>query len=89
MRRMVAVGVVAVAALTLTTTASAITNGEPDGNAHPFVGALLAPVAYSDGTWETCSGTLISPTVFLTAAHCDQDVTRVAVTFDSTYNAQT
>ena len=50
MRKMVTVGVVAVAALMLTTTASAITNGEPDGNAHPFVGALLAPVAYSDGT---------------------------------------
>lgn len=89
MRMMVTVCVVAVAALMLTTTASAITYGEPDGNAHPFVGALLAPVAYSDGTWETCSGTLISPTVFLTAAHCDQDVTRVAVTFDSTYNSQT
>src|SRR5512132_2933209 len=89
MRRMVTVGVVAVAALTLTTTASAITYGEPDGNAHPFVGALLAPVAYSDGTWETCSGTLISPTVFLTAAHCDQGVSRVAVTFDSSYNAAT
>jgi hypothetical protein len=41
MRRMLTVGVVAVAALTLTTTASAITYGEPDGNAHPFVGALL------------------------------------------------
>jgi Trypsin len=53
------------------------------------VGALLAPTAYSDGTWATCSGTLISPTVFLTAAHCDQDVSRVAVTFDSVYNAAT
>ena len=29
-------------------------------------------------------GTLISPTVFLTAAHCDQGVSRVAVTFDRT-----
>jgi V8-like Glu-specific endopeptidase len=53
------------------------------------VGALLAPVAYSDGTWETCSGTLIAPRVFLTAAHCDQEVARVAVTFDSSYNAAT
>jgi hypothetical protein len=32
---------------------------------------------------------LISPTVFLTAAHCDQGVSRVAVTFDSTYNSAT
>jgi V8-like Glu-specific endopeptidase len=47
---------------------------------------MLAPQAYSDGTWAACSGTLISPTVFLTAAHCDLEVSRVAVTFDSTYD---
>jgi secreted trypsin-like serine protease len=75
--------------LALGSPAGAITNGEQDGTAHPEVGALLAPVPYSDGTWATCSGTLISPTVFLTAAHCDQDVSRVAVTFDSTYDATT
>lgn len=69
--------------------AGAITNGGPDGNAHPFVGGLLAPVAYSDGTWIACSGTLISPTVFLTAAHCDLDIARVAVTFESSYDAKT
>jgi Trypsin len=68
-------------------TASAIVYGEPDGNGHPNVGALLAPQAYSDGTWVTCSGTLISPTVFLTAAHCDWGLTRMAVTFDSEYVA--
>ena len=67
--------------------ASAITNGSPDGNRHPEVGALLAPTAFSDGTWEECSGTLISPTVFLTAAHCDEGLSRVKVTFDSVYNA--
>jgi hypothetical protein len=69
--------------------ASAITNGAPDGSAHPEVGALLAQQAYSDGTWATCTGTLISSTVFLTAAHCDEGVSRVAVTFDSTYSAAT
>jgi hypothetical protein len=37
--------------------ASAITNGVPDGNAHPEVGALLAQQAFSDGTWEECTGT--------------------------------
>ena len=67
----------------------AITNGGPDGNGHPEVGALLAPHAYSDGTWEACTGTLISPTVFLTAAHCDLGVSRVAVTFDSSYDSTT
>ena len=67
--------------------ASAITYGQADGNRHPNVGALLAPHAYSDGTWATCTGTLISSTVFLTAAHCDWGLPRMAVTFDSDYNA--
>src|SRR5215211_6045954 len=70
-------------------TASAVVNGQLDGNRHPNVGALLAPQAYSDGTWAACSGTLIAPTVFLTAAHCDLGVSRVAVTFDSTYDPAT
>ncbi|MEK6192506.1 MAG: trypsin-like serine protease [Chloroflexota bacterium] len=65
--------------------AGAITYGLPDGNGHPEVGALLAPQAYSDGTWAACTGTLIAPTVFLTAAHCDLGVSSVYVTFDSTY----
>ena len=42
---------------------------------------------YSDGTWIYCSGTLISPTVFLTAAHCAEDGERVGVTFDTAYEA--
>jgi hypothetical protein len=89
MRRVIATGLGVIATFVLATGASAITYGEPDGNGHPEVGALLAPHAYSDGTWEACSGTLISSTVFLTAAHCDLGVSRVAVTFDSSYNAQT
>jgi V8-like Glu-specific endopeptidase len=65
--------------------AMAITNGTLDGNRHPSVGGLVSPTQYSDGTWLYCSGTLISPTVFLTAAHCGSDGERVAVTFDSDY----
>jgi Trypsin len=71
--------------LAFATGANAITNGGPDGNGHPEVGALLAQQAFSDGTWEECSGTLIAPRVFLTAEHCDEGVSRVAVTFDSSY----
>jgi secreted trypsin-like serine protease len=85
MRRLIAVAA-ALAVLTCATPAAAITNGEPDGNRHPNVGALVAPTAFSDGTWTYCSGTLISPTVFLTAAHCgDADGERVRVTFDTAY----
>src|SRR5215204_7458292 len=87
MRKILASIAAAAAMLVLASGASAIVYGQPDGNRHPEVGALLAPHAYSDGTWATCSGTLISPTVFLTAAHCDWGVPRLAVTFDSAYDA--
>jgi hypothetical protein len=76
---------VLVAILCAASPAAAITNGTPDGNKHPNVGGLVAPEPYSDGTWIYCSGTLISPTVFLTAAHCGEDGERVAVTFDTAY----
>jgi V8-like Glu-specific endopeptidase len=87
MRRFVSSTVLAL--LVFAAPAGAITYGVPDGNGHPEVGALLAQQAYPDGTWAECSGTLISPTVFLTAAHCDEGVSRVAVTFDSTYSPTT
>jgi hypothetical protein len=74
-----------VAMLVFVGVAGAIVYGEPDGAGHPNVGALLAPQAYSDGTWAGCSGTLIAPTVFLTAEHCDFGVERIAVTFASAY----
>jgi len=61
----------------------------PDGNAHPEAGALLAQQAFSDGTWVECSGTLIAPRVFMTAAHCDEGVSRVEVTFASTFDRAT
>jgi V8-like Glu-specific endopeptidase len=89
LRTSIVAGGLLVAALACTAVAVAITNGGPDGDGHPYVGALLAPHAFSDGTWEECSGTLIAPKVFLTAAHCDEGLSRVAVTFDSSYDAST
>ena len=83
-----AIALAALAALAIASPASAITYGVPDGEGHPAVGALLAAQAYSDGTWVTCSGTLVSETVFVTAAHCDSGEERVAVTFDSVYDAK-
>jgi hypothetical protein len=87
--RKLAAASAALAVLVVAGSALAITYGAPDGNRHPNVGALLAPTAYSDGTWAACTGTLIAPKVFLTAAHCDLGVSRVAVTFDSSYVAAT
>jgi len=54
--------------LTVLTPLGAITFGLPDGNNHPNVGTLVAEF---DGVkYSICSGTLIAPDVFLTAAHC-------------------
>jgi Trypsin len=86
MRRLAGAAAIA-AALLIAAPAGAITNGMPDGNAHPNVGGLVSPTQYPDGTWLYCSGTLISPTVFLTAAHCGEDGERVGVTFDTAYEA--
>src|SRR4029453_12239929 len=64
-----------------------ITNGSPDGTGHPEVGALIADKPYPDGTWSYCTGTLISPTVFLTAAHCGHRRQKTArVSFSSHYH---
>jgi V8-like Glu-specific endopeptidase len=86
MRRLIITGITAIALglLAWAAPASAITYGSADGNGHPNVGGLVAAQAYSDGTWIYCSGTLISPTVFLTAAHCAEG-DRVRVTFDADY----
>lgn len=61
-----------------------------DGNAHPNVGAFLLP-RLSDGSLRIiCSGTLVTPRVFLTASHCtdfalSQGFTRTWVTFDPNF----
>jgi secreted trypsin-like serine protease len=85
MRRLILAATV-LTALVGAAPAAAITNGVPDGNKHPNVGGLVSPTQYSDGTWIYCSGTLISPTVFLTAAHCGEGE-RAGVTFDTAYQA--
>jgi secreted trypsin-like serine protease len=85
-RRLLLAAVLLLAVLLPAYPASAITDGRADGGAHPNVGGLVSPTQYSDGTWIYCSGTLISPTVFLTAAHCAEG-DRVAVTFDPDYVA--
>lgn len=50
-----------------------IVNGTPTGSAYGSVGALLYDFDGNgrlDGWDQACTGTLVSPTVFLTAAHC-------------------
>ncbi len=63
-------------------TAHAITYGVADEQKHPAVGALL-DTDQSGNLYAYCSGTLISPTILLTAAHCDPvDPEHVGVTFE-------
>jgi secreted trypsin-like serine protease len=82
----------ALAMLLATGMASAITYGQPDGNIHPNVGALV--VADEQGEFLFCSGTLIAPDVFLTAAHCTAAIEQFGlefrgVTFDSVFDPDT
>jgi secreted trypsin-like serine protease len=69
MKKRIFATVLIMAALLLTSiSVKAITFGSPDNGAHPNVGALI--VEYQGSYYQFCSGTLISDTVFLTAAHC-------------------
>jgi hypothetical protein len=66
---------------------SAVMYGQPDGNGHPYVGLVVfyADEQATQPLWR-CTGTLISPTVLLTAGHCAEDFStkRAQVWFDST-----
>jgi len=54
----------------------AITHGQPDGNGHPYVGAVNNGIFF-------CSGAAISPFIFVTAAHCfNSPGEQVWITFD-------
>jgi hypothetical protein len=58
----------------ISTSPSFIVNGSPTGGQYPSVGALLfdwwEPLGVLNGDDQWCTGSLISATVFVTAAHC-------------------
>ena len=95
MRRVVLVlATIALAILLASGVAQAIINGEPDKgpNAHPYVGALVSVPPSGEFKGQRipiCSGTLISPRVFLTAGHCTEFLIKedlpTYVSFDPTY----
>jgi len=80
---------VALAALALGGNALGVTGGGPDG--HGYVGAYLqAQVHDGQSATELCTGWLIGPTSFVTAAHCfDSNGGTVVVTFDPIVAAAT
>ena len=57
--------------LTAVTLTLAIRYGEVDGDRHPYVGLMVAYDENGTPLWR-CSGTLISPQLFLTAGHCTE-----------------
>lgn len=71
MRTSVVVSAFALVALAVVMAAPAfaITGHWVDDNEHPFVGLVVFYDANGDFIWR-CSGSLISPTKFLTAGHC-------------------
>ena len=69
--RLLIVLLVVTLSLVLVTPIAAITDGERDGNGHPYVGLMVAQDSSGNPLWR-CSGTLISPTIFLTAGHCTE-----------------
>lgn len=64
------------------TPAAAITYGEPDGGDHPYVGFAAFYDQYGTAL-RSCSGSLLSSTIFLTAGHCTTGAALAVVTFDS------
>ena len=95
MRRVVLVlAAMALALLLAGGVSQAIINGEPDRgpNAHPYAGALVTVPPSGEFKGQrvlACSGTLISPRVFLTAGHCTDFLMKedlpTYVSFDPTY----
>ena len=80
-RIVTSISAAAIAAAFIAAPALAVTGGDADGTAHPSVGMLL--FSGGDGLYS-CTGTLIAPTVVVTAAHCtDGVVGDVIVSFDS------
>jgi secreted trypsin-like serine protease len=63
------------------TPAAAIRYGEPDNGEHPYVGIMIANDENGTPLWR-CSGTLVSPTHFLTAGHCTFGATTATVWFE-------
>jgi hypothetical protein len=61
----------------------AVNYGELDEGRHPMVGLMVAPDESGNPLWR-CSGTLIAPTLYLTAGHCTEaPAVRATIWFDA------
>jgi len=85
MRKTIVLGAIVVMAAFATAVIpiGAVTDGQPDDNGHPYVGLMVAQNASGAPLWR-CSGTLLSPTLFLTAGHCTEaPAAHVEIWFDA------
>ncbi len=84
MRRLTTLIVALVLALATTPSpADAITDGQLDGNGHPYVGLMVAQTNSGAPLWR-CSGTLLSSTLYITAGHCTESpAAHIEIWFDS------
>lgn len=86
-----ALAVAAVAAallfMSISTPAQAVTDGAPDGDAHPYVGIMVAKDDAGTPLWR-CSGTLISSTVYVAAGHCTDGAATAELWFATTLQDQ-
>jgi hypothetical protein len=73
MRRLLTLASVLVTLGVLATPANAVTGDFVEDNEHPFVGLVVFYDANGDFIWR-CTGSLLTPTVFLTAGHCADTV---------------
>ena len=80
-RRLVAWLAALVLLLAAAAPAAAVTDGVPDGSAHPYVGLVVFYDAAGTPQWR-CSGTLLAPTVLLTAGHCTEGAASAQVWFE-------
>jgi len=69
MRVKIVAGLALAVCLALVAPVWTVTNGQPDGNDHPYVGVVIQFIPDTD-LISVCSGAALSPTRFLTAAHC-------------------
>ncbi len=73
--------------LCVTASSEAIVFGEPDGEDHPYVGLAVFDDAEGNPMWR-CSGALLSPTIFITAGHCEEaPAVRATLGFESDVDA--
>jgi len=81
--RAAALAAALIAILVGATGAGAITNGQPDGDNHPYVGVMVG-VNFTDGLAWLCTGSLLDENSFLTAGHCTQGADAIFIWFDQT-----